>query len=38
MQGFYTEYGYKARINGQWIEFATDEEAYTYFIDHTADG
>lgn len=29
--GYYTPYGYKGLINGEWILFVSDEEYYEYY-------
>ncbi len=30
MKGFYTEYGYLAKVDNRWILFATEQEAAEY--------
>ena len=32
--GYYTKYGFRGRVNGRWMEFASEEEYYEYLEEH----
>ncbi len=36
MTGYYTDYGYKGLVNGEWMLFVSEAEYYEYYMEENS--